>query len=288
MANYFNTIQSIRENIKKELREQYPAREIDAIAEILICQRLHLEKHEAGLKRDETLSPADQQWFGKALRYLKDGYPVQYVIGQAEFCGLTLDVTPEVLIPRPETEELVHWVIEACTDQAPVIIDIGTGSGCIALALKKYIPGSYILATDVDGSALVMATKNAGKLEVDVQFFLHDILTERLPRGLPLADIIVSNPPYVPMRERKTMPTHVKDHEPSAALFVPDDHPLLFYASIAGFAHDHMKVGGHLYLEVHEKHGLKVMDLLQKEGFMELELRKDINGKDRMIKAILK
>jgi release factor glutamine methyltransferase len=287
MAHDFSTIRIIRENIKKDLMEQYPEKEIDAIADILFCQRLHLERHEVGLKRDETLPPADQQWFGHALRYLMDGYPVQYVIGEAEFCGLILDVTPEVFIPRPETEEMVHWIIEDLTEPAPVIMDIGTGSGCIALALKKYIPAAGVLATDVDGSALVVATKNASKLELDMQFFLHDILTDKPPGGLPLPDIIVSNPPYVPMSERNDMPAQVKDHEPGAALFVPDDNPLLFYASIAGFAYDQLKKGGQLYLEIHERYGIEVMDLLRERGFNSPELRQDINGKDRMIKAMM-
>ena len=287
MASDFSTIRFIRENIKKVLMEQYPEKEIDAISDILFCHRLDLEKHEVGLNRDERLPPADQQWFGQALRYLKDGYPVQYVTGQAEFCSLILDVTPEVFIPRPETEELVHWIIKDLTNPAPVILDIGTGSGCIALALKKYIPASGMLATDVDGSALVVASKNAGNLELDIQFFLHDILTDKSPSGLPMSDIIVSNPPYVPMSERNAMPTQVKDHEPGAALFVADDDPLLFYTSIAGFACKQLKEGGQLYLEIHEKFGMKVMDLLREKGFASLELRQDINGKDRMIKALL-
>jgi release factor glutamine methyltransferase len=286
MANDLSTIQHIRENIKKELRDKYSEREIDAIADILFCHRLHLEGHEVGLNRHGILSPADQRWFGQALRHLMDGHPVQHVTGRAEFCGLLLDVTPEVLIPRPETEELVHWIVEDLTEPAPVIMDIGTGSGCIALALKKYIPGSCVLAIDVDGSALVMASKNAGRLELDIQFFLHDILTEKPPRGLPTPDIIVSNPPYVPLSEKNALPTHVKDHEPGNALFVPDDNPLLFYDSIASFARHHLKGGGQLYLEIHEKYGLQVMGLMLEKGFSSPELRKDINGKDRMIKSM--
>jgi len=286
MANESRTIQTIRENIKKQLKEQYPDREIDAICNILFGTRLYLNKHEVGLKRNEILAQTDHEWFDKAIRKLKSGYPVQYITGQSEFYGMVLDVSPEVLIPRPETEELVRWIIDLVSCPRPVIMDIGTGSGCIALALKKQIPGSFIIAMDVDGSALVMASKNAAKLELDLQFFLHDILGENPPTGLPRADIIVSNPPYIPAGEKKTMPTHVKDHEPGTALFVPDENPLLFYLSIAGFARQQLKEGGQLFLEVHEKYGMKVIDLLEAEGFSELELRQDINGKDRMIKAI--
>jgi release factor glutamine methyltransferase len=286
MADQSRTIQTIRENIKKQLKEQYPDREIDAMCDILFRTRLHLKKHEVGLKSKEIPAQTDQHWFDRAIRKLKAGYPVQYITGQAEFYGMVLDVTPEVLIPRPETEELVRWIIDGVTDPRPVIMDIGTGSGCIALALKKHISGSFIIAMDVDGSALVMASKNANRLELDLQFFLHDILDENPPTGLPLADIIVSNPPYIPTGEKKTMPTHIKDHEPGTALFVPDKNPLLFYVSIAGFARQQLIEGGQLYLEVHEKYGMKVIDLLETEGFSGLELRQDINGKDRMIKAI--
>lgn len=286
MADESRTIQIIRENIKKELKGHYPDREIDAICDILFGTRLHLKKHEVGLIRNEILNQTDQEWFDRVLRKLIAGYPVQYITGQAEFDGLVLDVTPDVLIPRPETEELVRWIIEDIIHPRPQIIDIGTGSGCIALSLKKHIPGSSITAMDVDGSALVLASKNAARLELDLQFFLHDILNEDSPKGLPLADIIVSNPPYIPVSEKENMPIHIIDHEPQIALFVPDEDPLLFYLSIASFAHQQLEKGGQLYLEIHEKYGMKVIDLLKAEGFYGLELRQDINGKDRMIKAI--
>ena len=286
MAYEARTIQTIRESIKKQLKEQYPDREIDAMTDILFSTRLHLKKHEIGLRRKEIPAQTDQHWFDGAIRKLRAGYPVQYITGQAEFYGMVLEVTPEVLIPRPETEELVQWIIDRVTYPRPVIIDIGTGSGCIALALKKHISGSFIIAMDVDGSALVMASKNAAKLGLDLQFFLHDILGENPPAGLPRADIIVSNPPYIPAGEKKTMPVHIKDHEPDTALFVPDENPLLFYLHIAGFARQQLKEGGQLFLEINEKYGMKVFDLLKEEGFSELELRQDINGKDRMIKAI--
>jgi release factor glutamine methyltransferase len=286
MAGEPHTIQTIRENIKKELKEQYPDREIAAMTDILFAARLHLKKHEVGLKRNELMAQKDQQWFERALRRLKAGYPVQYITGHAEFYGLVLEVTPEVLIPRPETEELVRWVIDGIPHASPWIMDIGTGSGCIALALKKNVPGSHIMATDVDAAALELASRNAVKLGIDLQFLQHDILSAGFLKNLPRVDIIVSNPPYIPMAEKKNMANLVTAHEPPGALFVPDEDPLLFYVSIAGFACQQLKGGGQLYLEVHEKYGKEVIELLLTEGFSGMELRKDINGKDRMIKAI--
>jgi release factor glutamine methyltransferase len=286
MADEFPTIQTIRENIKKELNEQYPDREIDAITYILFGTRLHLKKHEIGLKRNEILAQTDQEWFDRAIRKLKAGYPVQYITGQAEFYGLVLDVTPDVLIPRPETEELVRWIIEGILHPRPVIIDIGTGSGCIALSLKKQIPGSQVMATDIDAAALLVASRNAVKLDLDLQFLRHDILDNNPPKDWPQVDIIASNPPYIPSSEKITMASHITAHEPPGALFVPDENPLLFYLSIAGFARQQLKEGGQLYLEVHEKFGKKIIDMMKEQGFHGTELRQDINGKDRIIKAI--
>jgi release factor glutamine methyltransferase len=287
MADESTTIQHLRENIKKELRELYTDREIDPITDILLQKRLGLQKHAVGLQRDQVLSPADRQWFDKALGSLKNGLPVQYVTGQAHFFGLLLDVSPDVLIPRPETEELVQWILDDLTHPDPVILDIGTGSGCIALALKKEVPESQVTGMDADGSALVVASKNAAKLLLDLQFYLHDVLTEEPPEGLARPDIIVSNPPYIPACEKHSLPALVRDHEPSVALFVPDEDPLIFYSSIARFARDQLNHGGHVYLEIHEKRGGQVCELLKAEGFAHVELRKDINGKDRMIKAML-
>ena len=280
------TIQNIRENIKKDLRGHYPDREINAITDILIEERLQLEKHEAGLNRSRIMAPGDQRWFEAAIRKLKSGHPVQYLTGFAEFYGLKLAVSPEVLIPRPETEELVQWIIEENTHSQPLIVDIGTGSGCIALALKKNIPGAQVVALDVDGSALVLASKNAASLGLEMEFFLHDILSEIPPRSLPLPDIVVSNPPYIPASEKRNMAARVTAHEPATALFVPDDKPLLYYEAIGRFASGRLKPGGTLYLEINEKYPAEVLDLLKNLGFQAGELRKDINGKDRMIKVI--
>ena len=285
MADDSRTIQTIRENIKKELKAQYPDREIDAICDILLGTRLHLKRHEVGLKRNEILAQTDQQWLERAIRKLKAGYPVQYITGQAEFYGQLLYVTPDVLIPRPETEELVRWIIEGIQHPRPLIMDIGTGSGCIALSLKKHIPGSQVMATDADAAALLVASKNAVMLNLDLQFIQHDILDNNPPQDWPRLDIIASNPPYIPVSEKENMAIHVKDHEPPSALFVQDDDPLVFYKAIAGFARRQLQEVGQLYLEVHEKYGVKVIDLLQAQGFHSVELRSDINGKDRMIKA---
>ena len=285
MADTSRTIQTIRENIKKELKGHYPEREINAMIDFLFGIRLHLKRHEAGLKRNEIPAPLDQQWFDRVIKSLKAGCPVQYIAGETEFFGLTLKITPAVLIPRQETEELVRWVIDTIPHPQPVILDIGTGSGCIALAIKKNIPGSQVFATDMDTAALKLASQNATNLAIDIQFLQHDILMESPPKNLPRLDIIVSNPPYIPEGEKESMATHVTAFEPSAALFVPDDNPLLFYASIANFSRQKLKEGGRIFLEVHEKYGKKVRDLLRAQDFSKVELRRDINAKERMVKA---
>jgi release factor glutamine methyltransferase len=286
MAYPSRNIQAIRENIKKELNGQYPDREISAMIDFLFEARLKMKKHEAGLKRKEIPVLADQLWFDAAIERLKTGCPVQYITGETTFYGLPVRVNPSVLIPRPETEELVQWMIDTIPHPHPVILDIGTGSGCIALALKKNMPGSQIFATEVDTAALDLASENAKRLDLNIFFIQHDILGESPPEELPDVDIIASNPPYIPESEIGYMESNVTDFEPSGALFVPDENPLLYYESIIDFSHQKLKNAGMLFLEVHEKYGTEVRDLLHAKNFTKVELRKDINGRDRMVKGI--
>ncbi len=311
------TIQNLRENIKKELAELYPDREIDSITNILLNFRLErrwsgtgspgpgieakgdgpgirksampgpltgLQNHEIGLRRHEILSQSELEWFEAATGRLKEGCPVQYITGETEFYGLTLRVSRAAMIPRPETEELVRWILESHRGERIRILDIGTGTGCIALALAKHLPASTVFATDASGEALELARENAGNLGLNVSFMLHDIGNHEADAGRTV-DLIVSNPPYIPRGEKESLAPNVKDFEPESALFVPDDDPLVFYRHIAGFGRENLPPGGMLYLEIHEAFGTPVCRLLERSGYQQIELRRDINGKDRMVRA---
>jgi len=283
-----STIQTIRENIKKELAALYPEREIDSLMEVLCQHRLDLKRHEIGMRKHEILMPPDLEWFKTAIAKLREMVPVQYITGETEFFDLRLKVGPAALIPRPETEELVKWIIDDHEGERFRMIDLGTGSGCIALALAKNFPDAAVYATDINKEALDLARDNARKLGLDVEFFLHDVSREDPPDGFSHLDLLVSNPPYIPVKERVTMDANVLEFEPASALFVPDEDPLVFYRHIAGFGQKALHPGGMIYLEIHENFGQQVTGLLQKSGFEKVTLRKDINGKDRMVRATIR
>ncbi|MEO8796210.1 MAG: peptide chain release factor N(5)-glutamine methyltransferase, partial [Daejeonella sp.] len=223
------------------------------------------------------------------LDELKTGKPLQYILGETEFYDLPFKVNPSVLIPRPETEELVDWIIKDLLSRKqtkPEILDIGTGSGCIPIALKKNIPEAKVSAIDISGAALETAIKNSVLNKVEVKFHLHDILnTESGFFNDSEFDIVVSNPPYVTLSEKNLMHQNVLEHEPHLALFVDDNDPLIFYKAITKFASAHLKKDGVLYLEINENLGGETVSLLKGFGFKNVELRKDLPGKDRMIRA---
>jgi release factor glutamine methyltransferase len=232
--------------------------------------------------------PPDIEWFSHAISQLKKHTPVQHITGKTEFFELTLKAGPEAMIPRPETEELVQWILDDHAGEWCRILDVGTGSGCIALALAKNLLEAAIVATDISPPALDLARENARRLGLTIEFVLNDIRREELPAESSIPDLIVSNPPYIPMAEREYLDANVRDFEPPLALFVPDEDPLLYYRHIAGLGKKVLHPGGMLYLEIHEKSWRQMKDLLQKSGFENIELRKDINGKDRMISACKK
>ncbi len=211
--------------------------------------------------------------------------PVQYVLGQADFYGLKFKVTPDVLIPRSETEELVHWILETNTLEAPRILDIGTGSGCIPITLKKKIPSAEVMAIDISEAALAIAQENAQLNKVFVSFQQVDILKKEEWTALPQFDIIVSNPPYIPTKEADLMPDWVKDFEPSLALFVSNNDPLIFYQTIAEFGLSHLASSGFLFFEVNEFNAQEVKSIVKEQGFLDVTIKKDLFGKERMIQA---
>ena len=226
-----------------------------------------------------------QQEFQSIQERLLKKEPVQYVLGQADFYGLKFKVTPDVLIPRSETEELVHWILETNQLEAPRILDIGTGSGCIPITLKKKLPLAEVMAVDVSEKALAVAQENAQLNEVTVALQQVDILNKPDWNQLPKFDIIVSNPPYIPTKEAALVPDWVKNFEPSLALFVSNEDPLIFYRTIAEFALTHLDSTGILFFETNEFNAAEVQEVLMDRGYQDVQLQKDLFGKERMIRA---
>ena len=285
MCDKNNTMQAVIQYIEKELQGLYPKTEIKGLIRLIIEHFYGLNYTQFLLRNDEKSSDDKITEIKLLVERLKKFEPVQYILGVTEFYGLTLKVNPSVLIPRPETEELVHWVLNSEITQFPSIIDIGTGSGCIALALKNKMPEAKVTAVDISAEALQTAEKNAIQNKLDIHFIKADIFDwEKL--NWETFDVIVSNPPYVRELEKVKMEPNVLNYEPSAALFVPDADPLIFYSAIAGFAKKHLKKNGFLFFEINEALTSEVENLLLGAGFSNIEIKKDINGKFRMVRCI--
>ena len=280
-------LNEIKQALKNQLAGQYENVELGPFLSILIEHITGWDQMHQVLNKDNSISNEQQLAFETAAAELLVGRPIQYITGHTWFMGEPYIVNEQVLIPRPETEELVEWVIEyaAIKGKALRILDIGTGSGCIAIALKKAIPEATVAAIDISTSALKIAKTNAAALKVDIEFITLDILnTAFLPDQY---DVIISNPPYIPMQEMKNMDLQVTDHEPNNALFVPDEDPLIFYKAIARLAKLHLGANGQLFFEIHYDQGDTLIALLDEMHF-HAELRTDLFGKDRMIRASLK
>ena len=237
------------------------------------------------------LGPADQQYLALCQERLLKGEPIQYITGNAWFYGDRFLVTPAVLIPRPETEELVEWVLqwlnrEVKKEASPRVLDVGTGSGCIAIEIKKRYPNSVLTALDIQRDALSLARRNAALLGVEMEFLELDILDTASWDKLPRFDVLVSNPPYVLEAERPQMPPQVRDFEPEIALFVPDEDPLRFYTALGALALRKLHSGGALFAECHYLKCRDVAALWEGMGLTELEIRRDLYGHERMVKAI--
>lgn len=270
--------------IFSELTGLYAEPELQSVARLLLstCTGLSF----TGLLLNKNTTFSEYQWaqLKKMVELMKSGMPVQYATGETEFCGLRLEVAPGVLIPRPETEELVEWAVRSLPPDARVL-DIGTGSGCMAVALQYLRPDCRVMACDVSPEALRQATRNARLHKMPVRFFQLDILTDGLPAES--WDLIISNPPYIPHQESVSIEPRVKDFEPAVALFVDNDDPLLFYRRIAGLAKTHLAAGGQLMFETHRSFAADCVELLCSQGFSRVELRKDISGNDRMVRACI-
>ena len=265
----------------------YGAREAAAIARLVAEKRYGFSRADLAIGPHATLDPGGD--LEALLSDLAAARPVQYILGVADFDGMELAVGEGVLIPRPETEELVRWIITnyelRITSEPLKILDIGTGSGAIAIALAKRLPGSRVTAIDISPEALRYARLNNERTGAGVNFLEADILDPGLDPGAGPYDVIVSNPPYIPAAEKKQMAANVTEYDPATALFVPDDDPLIFYREIARFARRGLAPGGALWFETHERAADGVVELLKAEGFGEVELRNDINSKPRFVIA---
>ena len=272
---------------RKDLETVYDPSEIQRIIILLLEEVKGLASSASNFKSHEILSDQDVVQLEKYIYELKLHKPIQYVLGHAWFYGLKFLMNEHVLIPRPETEELCEWILsEADLKKDSSILDIGTGSGCIAITLKKKWPGAKVFALDISDEALQTAKENAMLNNTDVTFLKGDILLKhQLKISQTKFDIIVSNPPYVRKSEMDGMNSSVKDFEPHLALFVDGDDPVIFYSSIADFAKQHLNQNGKLYFEINQELGLGVVNLLREKGFINVELRKDLSGNDRMVMA---
>jgi release factor glutamine methyltransferase len=268
-----------------KLNAIYSKKEIENIF-YTICDYKHgLSKIQVKMS-NKRLSESELLMHRSIIKRLLIHEPIQHIIGEVEFYGLPFDVDNNVLIPRPETEELVDLIIQQHDIKTPTILDIGTGSGCIPISLKYNIPESKIYATDVSEKALSVAKKNAKKNNVNITFFLADILTEDL-KTLPQFDIIVSNPPYVLESDKLQMSENVLNFDPHLALFVNDETPLLFYNRIVELSKHLLKPSGKLYFEIHEQFGCKVKLLMENHQFKNISIIKDMQSKERIVYGII-
>ena len=317
------TIHTALQQLMFQLYHVYDDREAAVIADWVMERITGWKKIDRIINKKLVLSSPQQKTLEQYTADLLAHRPVQYVLNEAWFHGMKLYVDERVLIPRPETEELVEWIVadlkQAATEGAPLprpggeyraeepvlpmpnnvashasnpsasspvrVLDVGTGSGCIAIALQKQLPHVSVSACDISDGALEVARKNARDQEADIHFLHTNFLDPAARTLLPSFHALVSNPPYIPLRDKATMKENVVAYEPPTALFVENDDPLVFYRAIAGFAQDHLAPGGNIYTEIHEELGTMVCELFAKTGFSEVTLRRDMQNKPRMVKA---
>lgn len=297
------TIHEAQQRLIFQLYNIYENREAANIADLVMEYITGWKKIDRILHKQVPLLQNNIELLEKYTSELLAHKPVQYVLHEAWFCGLKFFVNEHVLIPRPETEELAEWIIEEVRSTkfemrnmnsedlnhlGPVrIFDIGTGSGCISIALKKQLPQIEIYACDISRDALEVAQKNTATYQADIGLLHLNFLDPAQWIHLPAFDMIVSNPPYIPVKDKETMSQNVLQYEPHLALFVENNDPLVFYRTMADFAKDKMKAGGSIYAELHEENAVEVEQVFSQKGFGNIELKKDMQGKNRMIRVKL-
>lgn len=281
------SLNDTKQALKDKLSKQFETIELNSLLAMLIEYVTGWNKLQQAVNKDNTLTTAQLAQLNTYTNELIEGKPIQYIIGKSWFMGEEYKVNENVLIPRPETEELVEWMVEYANiiNKPLKIIDIGTGSGCIAISLQNALPNCTITGLDISSSALIVAKENSARLNATVEWIQEDIL---MAASLPdTYDIIVSNPPYIPIRELADMQVQVKDFEPNIALFVLNEDPLIFYKAIARLGKQCLSTNGQLFFEIHYDQGKNILALLDEMGY-HAELRQDIYGKNRMVRASLK
>lgn len=283
-------IEQAEKKLVSDLSLIYEVRESHAIAGMVMEHITGYHKIDRIIYKTKLFSAKEESLFQQHEKELLNHRPVQYVLGEAWFLGMRFRVNESVLIPRPETEELVHWILEDIKSgniQSPKILDVGTGSGCIPIVLGKKFLSANIHSSDISHEAIATARDNALDHGVNVNFIEGDFLNPTFRQRLPYIDYIVSNPPYIPVNEHQTLQPHVVNYEPHIALFVPDEDPLIFYRHIAGFSKEKLLPGGKLFLELHVEASAGIKQLFISEGFRNVEIKNDLQGIPRMIKATM-
>ena len=269
--------------IRQQLQNIYPAEEVQALIYLLLEKKHNMSKLDICMGKDKIFSTEERKEWEDIVERLHNEEPVQYILNEADFCGFCFKVTLDTLIPRPETAELVNWIIQDYSHLAPSVLDIGSGSGCIAISISAALPNAKVESWDISAAALDIARFNNEKAGTSVTFNQQDILSNYLPQRE--LDILVSNPPYITNSEKAEMSNNVLQWEPSTALFVSDKDPLIFYRAIAEYGCQSLKEYGSLYFEINRAYGNETVRLLEDMGYKNIILRKDLSGNDRMIKA---
>jgi release factor glutamine methyltransferase len=297
------SIDELYKDFVEQLKTIYEEREAANISDWVFESIANSKRADRIINKEKEIDSSDVEKLNDALQKLLQHQPVQYILGEAWFYKMKLRVNEHVLIPRPETEELVEWVVEEIRNQESeisrpgrpgrtgnkeiekfTILDVGTGTGCIAVALKKELHGAAVFAIDVSEEALSVARENSQDQNVKIDFLQLDFLNENLWASLPAFDIIISNPPYIPENEKTKLAKNVVEHEPHVALFVDDNDPFIFYRKIGAFAGTHLNEKGKVFVEVHEEYANEVQQIFAGEGFTTV-IKKDMYGRERMIKA---
>ena len=273
----------LHQKVKQHLTDLYASKEIESIYYLILEDIFGLNRIDTILNQSIGVTESQERKLSDVLDRLYTHEPIQYILGHTEFCGRKFSLDQSVLIPRPETEELVQLIIKENQTTSPKILDVGTGSGCIAVTLQLELD-AMMVACDIAKKALTLAKCNATSLGAQIKFLQIDILQQR-PEVTPL-DVLVSNPPYVTENDKKQMQTNVLDHEPSLALFVSDQDPLIFYKRITDLGRELLKPGGKLYLEINERFGKEIATLLKDQGYSDIEVKQDLHDRDRFVKAI--